>query len=196
MTTYDVAIIGAGVVGTAIARTLSGFECSVAVIERSPDIGDATSKANTAILHTGFDCVPGTLESRLVRRGYELLAAYARDAGVAVEPTGAVLVAWNELQLEALPGLQAKAIENGGSTDEQRVRYVVKRVLSRAPTAPEQAELLALLAHEQSRFAVAGLDPAKFAGIALTKGGDPVKAAAWTAVSRVVLNLDEAITKE
>ncbi len=113
MTIYDVAIIGAGVVGTAIARTLSGFECSVAVIERSPDIGDATSKANTAILHTGFDCVPGTLESRLVRRGYELLAAYARDAGVAVEPTGAVLVAWNELQLEALPGLQAKAIDNG-----------------------------------------------------------------------------------
>ena len=74
MTTYDVAIIGAGVVGTAIARTLSGLECSVAVIERSADIGDATSKANTAILHTGFDCVPGTLESRLVRRGYELLS--------------------------------------------------------------------------------------------------------------------------
>jgi glycerol-3-phosphate dehydrogenase len=110
---YDVAVIGAGVVGTAIARALSGLTCSTVVIERSKDIGDATSKANTAILHTGFDCVPGTLESRLVQRGYTLLDAYARDAGIAVERTGAVLVAWDARQLEALPGLQTKARENG-----------------------------------------------------------------------------------
>ena len=100
------------------------------------------------------------------------------------------------LFLESAQALAAKAIENGGVTDEQRIRYVVRRVLSRPPTAPEQTELLALLAREQSRFAATGLDPAKFAGIALAKGGDPVKAAAWTAVARVVLNLDEAITKE
>ncbi len=100
------------------------------------------------------------------------------------------------LFLESAQALAAKALENGGTTDEQRIRYVVKRVLSRPPSAPEQAELLALLAREQSRFAGSGLDPAKFAGPALAKGGDAVKAAAWTAVSRVVLNLDETITKE
>ena len=50
---------------------------SVALVEARADVGDGTSKANTAILHTGFDATPGTLESRLVRRGYELLGAYA-----------------------------------------------------------------------------------------------------------------------
>ena len=63
----DVAIIGAGVVGCALARELAGYDTSVVVLEQALDICEGTSKANTAILHTGFDCVPGTLESRMVR---------------------------------------------------------------------------------------------------------------------------------
>jgi glycerol-3-phosphate dehydrogenase len=116
--TFDCIVVGAGVVGTAIARELSG--CSshgrpwrVALVEARADIGDATSKANTAILHTGFDSTPGTLEARLVRRGYELLLAYAGDAGIPVERTGALLVAWTPDELQALPGLQDKAVSNG-----------------------------------------------------------------------------------
>ena len=109
----DVVIIGAGVVGCALARELAGFAVTTVVLEAAADIGDGTSKANTAILHTGFDCVPGTLESRLVREGYGLLADYARAAGIAVEETGAVLVAWSEEQAAALPGLADKARANG-----------------------------------------------------------------------------------
>ena len=86
---YDVAVIGAGVVGAAIARELLGYELSVAVIEARDDVGDGTSKANTALLHTGFDATPGTLESRLVRRGYELLGAYAGRTGEQVSPAHA-----------------------------------------------------------------------------------------------------------
>ena len=89
----DVAVIGAGVVGTAIARALAGQDVSCVLIDAANDVGTGTSKANTAILHTGFDAVPGSLESRLLRRGSALLADYARRAGIPVEHTGALLVA-------------------------------------------------------------------------------------------------------
>ena len=109
----DVAVVGAGIVGSAIARELAGTSLSVALIEGRVDVGDGTSKANTAILHTGFDAKPGTLESRLVARGYELLGKYAEQTGIPVEHTGAVLVAWNQEELDALPGLNEKAEQNG-----------------------------------------------------------------------------------
>jgi glycerol-3-phosphate dehydrogenase len=110
---YDVAVIGAGVVGAAIARELAGYQLSVALIEARGDVGDVTSKANTALLHTAYDATPGTLESRLVRRGYELLSDYAAGTGIPVERTGALLVAWTHEEREALPGLQDKAKRNG-----------------------------------------------------------------------------------
>ena len=109
----DVAVIGAGIVGAAIARDLAGTRLSVALIEARDDVGDGTSKANTAILHTGFDATPGTLESRLVARGYELLSAYAEQTGIPIERTGAVLVAWTDEELAALPSLKEKAEQNG-----------------------------------------------------------------------------------
>ncbi|MGW2261595.1 FAD-dependent oxidoreductase [Streptomyces sp. NPDC001780] len=110
---FDVAVIGGGIVGAAIARELSGCDVSVALLEARDDVGDGTSKANTAILHTGFDARPGTLESQLVARGYHLLNAYAKATGIPVEHTGAVLVAWNQEELDALPGLKEKAEANG-----------------------------------------------------------------------------------
>lgn len=113
MTGYDITIVGAGVVGTAIARALSRYDLSVALVDGACDVGEGTSKANTAILHTGFDAKPGTLESQLVRRGYELLGDYADRTGIPVERTGAVLVAWTEQELADLPGLRSKAVDNG-----------------------------------------------------------------------------------
>ena len=99
----DVAIVGAGVVGCAIARELSQFRLSVALLEAGPDVGAGTSKANTALLHTGFDAKPGTLEARLVARGYELLSEYAGRVGIPVEHSGALLVAWNDEQRAEFP---------------------------------------------------------------------------------------------
>ena len=110
---YDVAIIGGGVVGCAVARELAGFDLRIVLIEARGDIGDATSKANTAILHTGFDAVPGSLESTMVARGYALLSEYAQATGIPVEPTGALLVAWDADQLAVLPTLQEMAVKNG-----------------------------------------------------------------------------------
>jgi glycerol-3-phosphate dehydrogenase len=109
----DVAVIGAGVVGTAIARTLALQDVSCVLIDAANDVGTGTSKANTAILHTGFDAVPGSLEGRLLRRGYALLGDYARRAGIPVERTGAVLVAWTDEQQAELPAIAGKAHRNG-----------------------------------------------------------------------------------
>lgn len=110
---YDVIVVGGGIVGSAIARALAGTTLSVALVEARNDVGDGTSKANTALLHTGFDATPGTLESRLVARGYELLGAYAEQTGIPVERTGALLVAWTDEEHDTLPRLKDKAERNG-----------------------------------------------------------------------------------
>ena len=113
LATVDVVVIGAGIVGAAIARDLAGTGLSVAMLEARCDVGDGTSKANTAILHTGFDAKPGSLESRLVTRGYELLRKYAEQTGIPIEPTGALVVAWSQEELDALPGMRENAEQNG-----------------------------------------------------------------------------------
>lgn len=110
---FDVLIVGAGVVGTAIARTLARYELRCVIVDAGNDVGTGTSKANTAILHTGFDAVPGSLEGRLVSRGAALLREYADQAGIPVERTGALLIAWNAEQLAELPGIADKARRNG-----------------------------------------------------------------------------------
>jgi glycerol-3-phosphate dehydrogenase len=110
---YDVAVIGAGVVGTAIGRQLARYRLRTVILERALDVGTGTSKANTAIVHTGFDTEPGSLESTLVRRGHQLLSAYARTSGIALEETGAVLVAWDEEQEARLDDVLVKARANG-----------------------------------------------------------------------------------
>lgn len=109
----DVVVIGAGIVGCAIARALAGTGLSVTLVEARNDVGDGTSKANTALLHTGFDSTPGTLESRLVARGYQMLGDYAVQTGIPVEHTGAMLVAWTDEEADALPRLKEKAEANG-----------------------------------------------------------------------------------
>jgi len=109
----DVVVIGAGVVGAALARELSHFDLRCTMVEAGPDVGAGTSKANTALLHTGFDAKPGTSESRLVRRGHELLSGYAAEAGIPLERTGALLVAWSDEERGGFPGIVERAHENG-----------------------------------------------------------------------------------
>lgn len=110
---YDVAIIGAGAVGSAIARELSRYELNVALLESKPDVGMGTSKASTAIWHTGYDATPGTLESALLKRGYPLLETFMLEVGSPFERIGGLLIAWTQEQLDTLPYLLKKAHQNG-----------------------------------------------------------------------------------
>jgi L-2-hydroxyglutarate oxidase LhgO len=111
--TFDIAVIGAGVVGSAIARELSRYQLKVALVESNPDVGMGTSKASTAIWHTGFDAKPGTLEATLMRRSYALMDKYMPEVYIPHERLGAILIAWNQDQFDALPALENKAHENG-----------------------------------------------------------------------------------
>jgi glycerol-3-phosphate dehydrogenase len=113
---YDVAIVGAGAVGSAIARELSCYELNIVLLESKPDVGMGTSKASTAIWHTGYDAPPGSLESVLLKRSYPLLEKFMREVGSPFERIGGLLIAWTQQQLETLPSLLAKA-RNNGDTD-------------------------------------------------------------------------------
>ena len=110
---FDVAVIGAGAVGSAIARELSRYVLSCVLVEGGSDVGVGTSQANTALWHTGYDAKPGTLEARLLRRGYALLAEFMPQAGVPFERLGGLLIAWTEDQRQALPSLLETAQLNG-----------------------------------------------------------------------------------
>ncbi len=104
--------------------------------------------------------------------------------------------------LETARALAQKTLNEAGAEDSQRLRFMFRRVLSREPSKVEADELLSLVGRERQNFSTAGRDPWKFAANdpehppTLAKNVTPEQAAAWTVVSRVLLNLDETITKE
>lgn len=109
----DVVVIGGGVVGCAIARELSRFDLSVVLIERSPDVATGTSKANSGILHAGFDAEPGTWKARLNVRGSRLYAELSEGLGIPRKATGALVVAKDAAQMETVAELRHRGIDNG-----------------------------------------------------------------------------------
>ena len=108
----DVVIVGAGAVGCAVARELSKYEISVIVVDQNEDVGGDASKSNSAIIHTGYDASPGTLESQLVVAANPMYDKIAEDLDVPFARIGAVLPAITEEQYEQLPGIQEKAFRN------------------------------------------------------------------------------------
>jgi glycerol-3-phosphate dehydrogenase len=103
---YDIAIIGAGVVGCAIARELSRYELRTVLIEARSDLGDGASKGNSAVLSTGADTPPGTLECRLVTRGHQRYRDEAPAMGLPIRSIGSLTIAWNESEVATLHALE------------------------------------------------------------------------------------------
>ena len=108
----DIVIIGAGAVGSALARELSKYKLDVTVVEKNSDVGGDASKSNSAIIHTGYDAKPGTLESRLVVAANPMYDEICKDLDVPFKRIGAILPAFNDEQLEQLPAIKHKAVEN------------------------------------------------------------------------------------
>ncbi len=116
---FDVAIIGAGVVGCAAARKFALAGAKVILIEKGADILSGASKANSAILHTGFDAPPGSLELDLVRAGRQEYLDIRKSLSLRLVETGALVCAWNGLEADKLEDIAAQGRENG--IDELRL---------------------------------------------------------------------------
>lgn len=110
---YDVCIIGAGVSGCAIARELSKYEGKFCVLEKCEDVCCGTSKANSAIVHAGFDAAEGSLMARLNVQGNQMMEQLAKDLDIPFRRNGSLVVCLNETDLPKLRQLYDKGVKNG-----------------------------------------------------------------------------------
>ena len=147
---FDVIIVGAGVVGCALARRFILEGVSVAVVEKATDILDGASKANSAILHTGFDTIPDSIELSCIRDGYREYMEIHKEMNLPLENTGAHVVAWGDEEEARLAPIVEQAHANG--IDD--VKLISKReLLHKEPN---------LSTHAKAAIAVAGesiIDP-------------------------------------
>lgn len=113
MKKYDIAIIGAGVSGTAIARELSRYQTKICVLEREEDVCCGTSKANSAIIHAGYDAEPGSLKAKLNLRGNQMMDQLAKDLDFPFRRNGSLVLCLDEKDLPNLQKLYERGITNG-----------------------------------------------------------------------------------
>lgn len=109
---YDVMIIGAGVVGAAIARELSKYEADVCVLEKEEDVCCGTSKANSGIIHAGYDAKSGTLKAQLNVQGNAMMEALSKELGFPFERRGSLVVCEREEEMDKLHALYERGLEN------------------------------------------------------------------------------------
>ena len=115
MNEYDVCIIGAGVVGCAAARELSKYDLKICVIEKEEDVCSGTSKANSAIVHAGFDAMPGTLKAKMNVRGAELIRQLSITLDFPYRQNGSLVLCFDEKDMPKLKELYGRGIKNGVS---------------------------------------------------------------------------------
>jgi glycerol-3-phosphate dehydrogenase len=110
---YDVIIIGAGVTGSAIARELSRYEVNACVLEKEEDVCCGSSKANSAIIHAGFDPAPGTLMAKLNLAGNLMMEQLAKDLDIPFRKNGSLVICLSEDDRPKLEELYERGITNG-----------------------------------------------------------------------------------
>ncbi len=122
---YDVIIIGAGVSGSAVARELSRYKIKVGVLEKEEDVCSGTSKANSGIVHAGYDAAEGSLMAKLNVRGNEMMEALARDLDIPFKRTDSLVICLHE---EDRPQLQV-LYERGGRNGVPGLRILEREEL-------------------------------------------------------------------
>ena len=110
--TADIVIIGAGAVGTAIAREFAKYKVDVLVVDKRDDVGGDASKSNSSIICSGFDCPPDTLESALCRASRAMIEQVVRELDVPFKVCGALMPAVTQQQMELLPEIYNDAYRN------------------------------------------------------------------------------------
>ena len=109
---FDITIVGGGVVGCAVARCFALAGAKVLLLEKASDILDGASKANSAILHTGFDAPQGSLELTCIKAGYQEYLDIHQRFNLPLLKTGATVVAWDQAQLDRLESIVGQAHAN------------------------------------------------------------------------------------
>lgn len=110
---YDVLIVGCGITGAALAYTLSKYELNICVCERFNDVANGATKANSAILHAGFDCPPGSLEARMNLEGIAMAREICKKLDVEYRDIPTFVIAFDERELAYLQELYERGIANG-----------------------------------------------------------------------------------
>ena len=110
---FDTIIVGAGVVGCAVARELGRYEGSICVIEKGFDVAEGASKANSGIIHAGFDARPGTLKAKLNVEGAKQYPQLCRDLQVDYAQPGALVIGFSQEDRTVLEKLMQQGVQNG-----------------------------------------------------------------------------------
>ncbi len=110
---YDVAVVGAGVIGSLIARELSRYNLKIALVEKCNDMAMGTSKANSAIVHAGFDAKPGSLKAKMNVEGTALMPDLCKKLSVPFNPIGSLVVSFSDEETETLKELLERGKTNG-----------------------------------------------------------------------------------
>lgn len=110
---YDAAIIGAGVIGGMVARELTKYRLSVCLLEKENDVACGASKANSGIVHGGYDPVPGTLKAKLNVIGVKKLFDAAKKLNVPIKQNGSLVCAFSEDENKIVRKLYERGIKNG-----------------------------------------------------------------------------------
>ncbi len=110
---FDVAIIGAGVVGGMVARKLSSYKLKVCILEKEHDVAMGATKANSAIVHAGFDAKEGSLKAELNVKGSEMMEQVTKELGVKYKRNGSLVIGFNDEDRQTIAELFTRGKSNG-----------------------------------------------------------------------------------
>ena len=136
---FDVAVIGGGVVGGLIIRKLSSYDLRVCLIEKENDVCLGQSKANSGIVHAGFDASEGSLKAKFNLLGNIMMPQVAKELGVKYRNNGSVVVAFSDEELETLKSLKLRGEKNGVTgleiLSQDKLRAMEKNISGEALSA-------------------------------------------------------------
>lgn len=141
----DIVVIGAGVIGCAVARELSRYDVKITVLEKENDVACGTSKANSGVVHAGFDAKPGSLKAKYNVAGNAMFDALSKELGFAFKRNGAYVLCFEKEDEPVLEQLLQQGVQNGvkqleihtGTKIREKEKYVSEQVVAGlwAPTS-------------------------------------------------------------
>lgn len=115
MNKFDLCVIGGGVVGSMVLRALSKYDLKICLVEKESDVALGASRANTGIVHGGFDAKENTNKALYNVKGAKMMPTVAKELGVKYQNNGTLVVGFSQQDLETLKDLYNRGVKNGVS---------------------------------------------------------------------------------